>query len=146
MAKGLGSIMTMIEMDHKRSILTDAEGVACPLCGGLMSFNGVRWFCYSDPETSKCPQMRALEDAMYKLAPQEYRLKGNYNNIFQGQLFAAVVVDGRPIIEFGSIRGGQGRTNLFVGRLGDTPREEVPDLIQKYGWTWYDWIPDELKA
>ena len=112
-----------------------------------MHFNGSSWFCYSDPETGKCSRMGALEEAMYEFAPQEYLLKGNYNNAFQGQTFAAVVVNGNLVAEFGSARGGRGLTNLFIGRLDEkTPRKEIPGLIREHGWTWYEWVPDELKS
>ena len=114
------------------TMLENTEWVACPLCTKLMSFSGGRWFCHSDPETGKCLRMEALEDAMYEFASPR-------------QTFAVVVANRSIVVEFGSTQKGRG-IDLFVGKLGNIPKEEVPGLIWKYGWTWYNWVPNKLRA
>ena len=149
MAKGLGAIMSELAMMEKASTLENLKAPACPLCGEPMEDDGAGWFCYSGPD-GKCPRMRALEDAMYQYASDEYIRDGMDIDPFQGQTFAAIVEPGprpRLLARFGSVRGGGGGTNLRIWTWGDDTRDEdVPALIQEYGWTWMEWVPDELKA
>lgn len=141
MGKGLGAIIVEVEVAKKEDKLRELKAPACPLCGNPMTATGGGWFCYGPSGQGKCPKMGILRETMYRVASEEYVAQGSHLNTFQGQTFAAVVKPGDPpqiIAEFASVRGGGGRTNLRIWTEG-VEDEDVPRLIQEYGWTWYEW-------
>ena len=138
MAKGLGSIMAAAAMEMEKSRIEKGKTVACPLCGREMTYGGVAWFCYAGTDGDdgqKCSDLPTLEEMFFESHPFLYA------DDFQGEIVAAVVIDGKPEIEFRTVRGGYGRTNIKVNTAVGSPVEEknVPALIQEYGWTWMDW-------
>jgi len=142
MVKGLGSILANLAAREQADRLADGEAVKCPICGVEMEA-GLRWFCYSaDPDAGDpcilSPAFKDVEQAYYDNG-------GKYDDWQEGQVLAAVVVNGQPVVELRVMRGGYGRSNLRVSNWGGNRVAimTVPALIQRFGWTWQDWIPDK---
>lgn len=144
MAKGLGAIIAEVALDQKRRALDSLEAPACPLCGEPMENDGAGWFCYSDPKTGKCPKLGELRDAMYAHAGEEFIWNGGTNDTFQFQEFGYILdqTGEKPVIlaSLFTVRGGSGRTNLKIRTYGDVRDADIPELIQRHGWMFWDWV------
>jgi hypothetical protein len=140
MAHGLGWYLAQEEMQARQAELNAEGTVVCPLCGEALEHNGVAWFCYSDPDTEKCPQLPALESAFRSRATEEERRRGHHIDAFQGQLVGAVVAQGKIAVKLETTRGGGGLTNLRVSAGDGVQEGDVPALARGQ-WVFMGWTP-----
>jgi hypothetical protein len=116
--------------------------VLCPLCGHEMQHNGAAWFCRSGEgrDPGPCDLSQAF-DAYCD--PNE----GRWSDDWQRTALAAVVLPGpKVVVELRVVRGFGGRDNLRVSGTCGVNDAEVPSLITRHGWTWQEWMPEEVKA
>lgn len=140
MSKGLGAILAHNKMLEDMERIEKGDGIACPLCGQIMSFNGCAWFCYAD----RCTPFR---DQLFEAFKKETKGFGAYDN-FQGLILAAIIsttdnAHSTIVAEFRTVRGGGGKTNFAVmASLFGPPKEMVPGIIRNGEWNWQEWVPD----
>lgn len=140
MAHGLGWYLAQEEMAARKALLEADDTVVCPLCGEAMKWGGVAWFCYSDPETEKCPKLPALARAFIERATDEEKRRGFDLDRFQGQLVGGVVHPAKGIlVRLETTRGGGGWTNLRVSAGTGVSDKEVPAIIRESVWMFIGW-------
>lgn len=146
MAKGMGHVLA--EVHGILNPLPD-DVPNCPACGKPMQAGGLgisRWFCYDGPPyKGKCTALPELAAAFHDNADEQVRLWGHFENPFQNQTLAGLIVDKKSIAYCGTIRGGQGRTNLFVEPLPGFTAQDVIEATKNGGiWIWADWTGREV--
>lgn len=141
MAKGLGAMMAAANMQAADPKVT----MICPLCGQIMAWEEVAWFCRSGPRRSN----GAHEPCSLSELVNQFTAAGNWVDEFIcGNVIAAVVVS----VEGGqhqfpvrlmAVRGYAGCTNLSVQCDHGISRAEAVAAIAAHGWTWAEWTGRE---
>jgi hypothetical protein len=136
--KGLGAIMATVSAMETKARVERGEAVLCPPCGSEMAFNGAAWFCRAgehrrDGSNGPC----SLEEMESRFVNPD---EGRWIDDWECAVLAGVVLPGpRIAVTLRTVRGGNGLTNLSVSAEFGIEKEEVPSLIQQYGWTWAEW-------
>jgi hypothetical protein len=144
MSKSFGEIMAAATM--AASQWKQKNHPQCPLCGEIMQFNGVAWFCYGGRK-DHYEWLMSRKKAAFEYqesggvvfwmdieTPPRYRYR-NWSPEMQGVLIA-VTENGW---QFGTVRGENGVTNFRVTPPEGKDWECIPAL--KDG-CWAEWTMD----
>lgn len=137
MAKGLGAILAQGKMYSDQVGVKSAPG--CPMCGQPMELEMGGWFCRSerDERTGDGRPCLSLIEAQVVDAFLDDTGERRWIDDFQGATLAAIVQDGRMVVEFITIRGAFGRTNIRL--WSDIPTRDLPEFCAGKEWVWMDW-------
>jgi len=125
----------------------------CPLCGEPMDYNGAAYFCYNNRD-EHLSWLDSRREAAYRyqenggvvfwndieLSPRVRAKHVTWDPSLQGVIIAVAIRDGKKIAEFGTVRGGYGKTNFRVeyenieGEIIDLDVPPRPDE-----WAFADW-------
>lgn len=145
MAKGFGTLIAEVSLAAREARAKKGELCLCPLCGREMDNNGAAWFCRNGREDHEAWLGSRASEAFAAwergepvfwadfLHPEWER---EWRPDLQGVVLAVCRAPSGRIIEFGTVRGGYGRTNFRVEDFLDTDPGWTPSPED---WKWAEW-------
>jgi len=135
MAKGLGGMIAAIKQTEKAAAIKD--GIACPVCGEPMKFNGCIWLCESDATIDLPDDLRLAIEAQ-GLNPWTYYIHDGAVE----QL--AAIIDPETGQVLAELRPSRDKGSFGGWCIDGTDAANAPATIREHGWTWHDWVPDSI--